>query len=504
MAISTAVPAGSVSRASGYQLKKGNFSTSTPYLPQKVVILAEANTANQGTIVNTPVEITSAAQAGAAYGYGSPMHAIARILFPASGTGIQVPVYAMAQTAAVSSTATVIVITITGTATANKTHYLRIAGRTSLDFSTYAINIVTGDTPTVQAGKWVAAINAVLGAPIIASNAAGVLTLTAKWTGASGAGLTAIPDTDGNNAGVTYVITSNTAGTGTPDIAAALAQFEDPWYTIVINSYGVTKLAELEAFNGIPDATNPTGRYSPMEFKPLVAIFGSTEPVSANIITITNNSARVPNVTNILAPAPTSAGMPYEAAANMAMLLANISQSTPHLTVAGKSYPDMPVPANNIIGNMSIYANRDSLRKNGSSTVILKDGKYQVQDLVTTYHPDGEVPLIFSEARYLMIDWNIKYGYGILEDSFLKDKAIVDDGQYTNVQDVVTPSAWKAVVFTYLDTIATLALIVDVQFSKDSVVVEIDPTNPNRFNTTFSYKRSGTAEIESTTVTVGF
>ena len=81
---------------------------------------------------------------------------------------------------------------------------------------------------------------------------------------------------------------------------------------------------------------------------------------------------------------------------------------------------------------------------------------------------------------------------------------IVRDGQYTTVQDVVTPAGWKAIVFTYLDTLETLALITDAKFSKDSVVVEIDSDNPNRFNTTFSYKRTGTTEIESTTVTVGF
>lgn len=504
MAISTAVPVEDVSRTSGYQLNKGNFSDATPYLPQKVVILAEANTANQGTIVNTPVQITTATQAGQTYGYGSPIHAIARILFPKTGTGIGgIPVFVMAQTAAVSSTATVIVLTITGTATKNKTHYLSVAGRRSLDFSNYTVNIVTGDTPTIVAGKYVAAINAVLGCPFTAANTAGVITLTAKWTGASGAGLTAVPDVNGDSAGLTYVITSNTGGTGSPDIAAALAQFE-PWYTLVINSYGTGVLSTLEIFNGIPDNQNPTGQYSPLTFKPFMAFFGNTDATVANLVTITDASARKPNVTNVLCPAPASAGMPYEAAANMLLLFAKVSQSTPHLTAAGQSYTDMPIPDTNLIGDMSIYVNRNLLKTKGSSTVTLKDGAYKVQDLVTTYHPDGENPLIFSECRYLVIDWNVKYGYGLLEDVNLKDKTIVADGQYTSVNDVVSPADWKAILFTYFDTLAQLGLINNPQFSKDSLVVEIDSINPNRFNTTFSYKRTGTAEIESTTVTVGF
>jgi len=507
MTISTAVPAGATSRTSGYQLNKGKFSDSSPYLPQKVVILAEANTANQSSIVNTPVQITTAASAGQKYGYGSPIHAIARILFPVSGAGVStVPVFVMAQTAAGSSTATVIVITITGTATKNKTHYLRIAGRESLDFSTYAVNIVTGDTPTIAAGKYVAAVNAVLGTPVIASNVAGVLTLTAKWTGASGTGLTAVPNVDGDTAGLTYVITSNTPGTGTPSIANALTYFEEPWYTLVLNSYGTagTTLADLEAFNGIPDNQSPTGRYAPQVFKPFLSFFGNNDATVANLVTITDAAARIPNVTHILCPAPGSSGMPYEGAANMLLLFANVANNKPHLTVAGQSYPDMPVPISNTIGEMSIYDNRNLLKSKGCSTVTLKNGAYKVQDLVCTYHPDGEIPLIFNEARYLNIDWNVKYGYGLLEDIFLKDKTIVADGQYTTVSDVVRPADWKAVLFTYFDQLATLGLITDPDFTKKSIVVEIDANNPNRFNVTLSYKRTGTTEIESTTVTVGF
>jgi phage tail sheath gpL-like len=504
MAISTAVPAGSISRTSGYQLNKGNFSTVQPYLPQQVVILGEANTSNQAALLTTPVQITSAAQAGQKYGYGSPIHSIARILFPQSGTGIAgVPVYVMAQAEASGATATVIVLTITGTATASKTHYLSIAGRKSLDAVNYAVNIVTGDTATVIAGKYVAAINAVLGSPVTATNTAGAITLTAKWKGATGAGLTAVPDVNGNAAGLTYAITSNTAGTGTPDIATALTQFEQ-WYTLVLNSYGTAKLADLEAFNGAPDNDNPSGRYSPDVFKPILSFFGSTESTVANLIAITDATARKSNVTNVLSPAPGSAGMPYEAAANMLMLFANVAQSQPHSTAAGKSYRDMPIPDTGLIGEMSIYANRDSLKKKGCSTVTLKDGAYKVQDLVTTYHPDGENPLVFSEARYLVIDWNVKYGYGILEDTFLKDKTIVGDDQYTTVQNVIKVSDWKAICFTYFDSLAELGLIRDPEFSKDSLQVEVDATNPNRFNTAFDYIRTGTAEVESTTATVGF
>lgn len=617
MAISTAIPSNDVSRTSGYQINKGNFSSATPYLPQQVVILAEANTANQGTIVTTPVQITSAAQAGATYGYGSPIHAIARQLFPNIGG---IPVWVMAQLAAGGATGTVIVWTITGQATTSKTHYINIAGRESVDFAPYSVNIVAGEMGDTIVTKYRDAVNAVLGAPVVATKSStsgtpgtssvafsatplsagqtvtlagltytstgattqaqlatafaslangattgggtgtgtysgaltgfatgtvtsntvvftavtvgpapagypvvqtgtgaaavitntagtypvGTLTLTSKWTGLTSADLTAVIDVNGNSVGLTYANTTTTFGAGTPSIATALTQFQSEWYTLVINSYGVSQLATLEAFNGVPDPINPTGQYLPMVFKPFMAFFGSTDPVASDLVAITDASARIPQVTNILCPAPSSGNMPYEVAAAMCLLFAVVSQSTPHLTVAGLSYPDITTPASNLIGDLSNYTNRNLLKSKGCSTVKLVNGQYQVQDPVTTYHPAGEVPLVFNEARYLVIDWNVKYGYTLLEIKHLRDKTIIADGQYTTVQNVVRPSDWKAILFGYFDTLASLALITDPAFSKASMVVEIDPTNPNRFNTTFSYKRTGTSEIESTTVTVGF
>lgn len=618
MAISTAVPANDVSRTSGYQLDKGNFSTGAPYLPQQVVILAEANNANQGTIITTPVQITSAAQAGQTYGYGSPIHAIARQLLPKIGG---IPVWVMAQLAASGATNTVIVWAISGAATANQTHYINIAGRETLDFAPYSVAIANGDTGDLIATKYFNAVNSVLGSPVTATHATiagtfgtssvlfgsagltaaqsltlagltytstgsttqaqlasafaslavgattgaatgtgtysgtltgfatgtvtsnavvftatvaapapagypvvatgtvaavtsitntagtyptGTLTLTTKWKGLTSADLTTTIDINGNASGVTYALSSTTPGAGSPSIANALTQFVSNWYTLVVNSYGVTQVPNLEAFNGIPDPVNPTGQYLPQVFLPFMAFFGSTDPVAADLVAITDAAGRIAQVTNILCPAPGSGVMPYEAAAAMCLLFANIAQSNPHLTVAGQSYVDIPTPATNLIGDLANYTNRNLLKSKGCSTVNLVNGAYQVQDLVTTYHPAGEIPLVFNEARYLNIDWNVKYGYKLLEIAHLRDKTIVADGQVTNVQNVIRPTDWKAILYTYMDTLAALALINDPAFSKSTIVVEIDPNNPNRFNTTLSYKRTGTAEIESTTVTVGF
>lgn len=623
MGISTAVSSADVSRTSGYQLNKGNFNVNAPNLPQQIVILAEANDANQGTIVTTPVQITSAAQAGQIYGYGSPIHHISRILFPQRSTGVgAIPVFVMAQLAPGGATAQVFTIAITGTSTANMSHAAIINGRASVDLAPYNVNIVIGDTPDLIATKYYNAINAVLGAPVIATKTTttgtatastvvfsataltagqsvgvaaliytstagttqaqlaaafaslsagattgpgtstgtysgaltgfnsgavtsgttviftsttvginspvttnigggatapavtsvagtaptGSLILTSKWLGLTAASLNIGFDVSAGLSGISYAVTNSAAGSGAPSIATAISQFQSNWYTTVINSYGTNQLATLEAFNGIPSNTAPTGQYEPQIFMPLMAFFGSTDPVAANLVTITDAMARVSQVTNVLCPAPASLGFPWEAAANMVTVFCPIAQSKPYLTAAGQAYPDMPIPSTGLIGDMSNYTNRNLLKSKGCSTVMLVNGAYQIQDLITTYHPTGEVPLIFNECRYLNIDWNIYYGYNLLQIANVNDKVLVADGLVTDVDgsDVISPAAWKAILFTFFDALEKSCLITNAAFSKTSLVVEIDSQNPNRFNVTFSYQRTGTAEIESTTVTVGF
>lgn len=271
MAISTAIPGNDVSRTSGYQLNKGNFSTTEPYLPQQIVILAEANTANQGTIVTTPVQITSAAQAGQTYGYGSPIHAIARQLFPKIGS---IPVWVMAQLAAGGSSATVINWAFSGAATKNITHYLNIAGRESLDFAPYSVAVAIGDTGDVIATKFFNAVNAVLGSPVIATK-----TTIAGTFGTSSVAFNATSLTAGQTvtlAGLTYTSTATTtqaqlatafaslangattgAGTGTGTYSGALTGFATG--TVTSSTVVFTATVAAPAPTGYPVVQTGTG-----------------------------------------------------------------------------------------------------------------------------------------------------------------------------------------------------------------------------------------------------
>lgn len=498
--MSDAVGSERVSRIVGYKFSKGDFRETSPNLPQRIAILSEANTANQSGLSTDGVEVTSAQQAGELYGYGSPIHMIMRILRPVSGSrvgGIPTIVYAQAEPG--GAAAKVMILTPTGTATASTTHYVKIAGRSGIDGGSYAINVTLGDNVAAITAKIYNAVNAVLGAPVIAVDNSTDVEFTTKWAGLTANDVTVTVDDNGTPAGITYAVVVDTAGSGSPTVTAALNKFGEEWVTIGVNGYGLNTdiMAELEAFNGIPDPDAPTGRYAGEIMKPFIAITGTTADDSSAV-----TDARKANVTIAMAPAPLSSGLHFEAAANMCCLFARQAQDNPHLDVSGQFYPDMPTPTS--IGSMASYSNRDAFVKKGLSTVNLVAGKYQVMDFVTTYHPVGEIPPQYRYCRNLNIDFNVRYGYYLLEQINVVDHAIANNNDIVSASNVIKPKQWKQIVDNYADDLELRALIVDSEFMQDSITVDISVDNPDRLEVFFRYKRSGYTRIVSTTAEAGF
>lgn len=495
-----AVGSENISTIVGYLLAKGDFSESSPNLPQRIVILAEANHANQTSLDTDAKEITSAQQAGTLYGYGSPIHRAISILRPNGSTGIGgIPTIVIPQAEATGATYQVLRITPTGVATGNGTHKLIICGRKGMEAVFYNININTGDTTDDITAKIEDVINAVLGAPVIAISTDYYATLTSKWKGLTAHEINVDIDTGSSDLGISYAVSEITAGSGTPSIATALAQFGSAWNTIVINGYGTQSdiMDALEAFNGIPDPEAPTGRYAGIIMKPFIALTGSTAEDPSSI-----TDGRLNDVTIAICPAPLSACFSIEAAANMCLRFARCSQDTPELDVQDWYYPDMPAPT--AIGLMADYAERDRMVKIGCSTVDLVAGVYQVKDFVTTYHPIGETPPQFRYCRNLMLDFNVRYSYYLLEQLYVVDHLIANDNAIVNRAKVIKPKQWKGILYQLAASLELRGLIVDKEFMKANIVVRLSTSNPDRLDTTFKYKRSGFVRISSTTAVAGF
>ena len=505
--ISDAVGSERVSRVVGYKLTTGNFQNVTPNLPQRIAIIGEANNANQATITNQPREITSAQQAGEIYGFGSPIHMMMRILRPISGDGVGgIPTVVYPQLEAVSAVARVDEIAITGTATANAVHTIVIGGRRNVDGQSYNFTVSKGDTPTIIGEKMADAVNNVLGCPFIATEDAGTVTLTSKCRGEVMNQIYIYVDKNDSDAGMTYVGTQETASTGLnlAGVSSSLALFGENWNTIVVNGYNdnADVIEALQDFNGIPDPTNPTGRFQGIIMKPFIAFTGTVDPTIESLISTYSGYRN--EVTVALCCTPNSPAAPFEGAANYAAVWSRIAQDNPNLDIAGKFLPDMPVPSNNDIGDFASYNNRDLAAKNGISTVTLEQGRYRVQDFVTTYHPAGDLTPQFRYVRNLNLDFNVRFGYYLLEQINVVDHSLANDSDTVTANNVLKPKQWKGILFSYADDLARRNLIVEPSFMKDSILVGISATNPDRIETFFRYKRSGFVRIASTTAEAGF
>lgn len=488
-----------ITRLTAFEVLPGNFSTNTPNLPIQIAIQAEANDDFQSIIdPTTPVQVTNIQEVAALAGWGSPIYQAAKEIF-IGNQGI--PVFIYPQAKAIGATPKVMHVACTGTASNNGTHYVTIAGRNNVGGQSYSIGILQGDTSTIIHQKITDTVNNVLGSPMKASNYGYYSSLQSKHSGLTAQDITVSVDTNGNDLNLSYAVTTYSSGAGTPDVSASLALFGNRWITHVINGYGLVTsiMNQYESFNGVPViGSNPsTGRYLPTVFKPFFAFSGF---VSETVGTITDTHLN--QVTLVTCPAPLSKGLPIEAAANYCLLHALCMQNTPHLDIIGQSYPDMPTP--NAIGAMASWEQRNIQVKEGSSTVDLVGGRYQIQDPVTTYHPVGEIPPQFRYIRNLGIDWNTRFTYMILEGLFVLDHVIYNDSDVPGVDKFVQPKSWKSKLSQMAKDMVTRGLWVDAQFTIDSIRVSISTVNPDRFKTSFSYKRSGVVRQSDTEATAGF
>lgn len=499
-AISTAIGLNHVSAITGYEVKGSLAGIKAGNLPQRIGIIAESNTANQ-TGLPSSLEFTSAKEVGDLFGYGSPAHMIARILRPLSGDklgGIPTIIYPVLEAA--GATASVITIGITGTATKNATHNLVIAGRDQIDGDSYSFAVEIGDAAAEISQKMADAVNNILSSPVIGSVVTDDAVFTTKWLGVTAADLTVTIETNDNAAGITYSEDANVDGAGAPSISTALAAIGDSWDTIIVNAIGSdsTTLDALEAWNG--NVNDQTGRFVPTVFKPAVCLVGSLLTTLAGLTAITD--ARKLEMTNVICPAPGSPAFSFEAAANVAFIYAPIAQDTPHSDPYLENYPDMPIGTT--IGDFADTSKRDALIKVGCSTIKEVGGKYQIVDLVTTYHPDNEpqTATIFRYVRDLVgIDWNVKYKYALIEQIYVTGKTLVEDGKVVKAPNTISPKRWTSILSSQLAPQLELdALSADADYMKESIQVQIGELNANRFETAFKIKRTGIARVQPTTV----
>jgi hypothetical protein len=153
------------------------------------------------------------------------------------------------------------------------------------------------------------------------------------------------------------------------------------------------------------------------------------------------------------------------------------------------------------------YIERDSLLKTGISNLEPKTtGNYNIGDLVTLYHPQGQNNPLFRYDRDITLIGNIGYDLKTVFNNSEEWKSIIivsenittDNDSARSIKDI------KATLDTRLRLYGKNAWIADVDKAIENSAVQIDNTNPNRFNINPSFELSGVGRIFDIVNFVGF
>lgn len=455
-----------------------NAGTTALNLPVKIALMAQGNSA--ATFGTDPVQVFSAQQVADILGTGSPGHLAALELFPIYGNGvgsIPVTLYPMDGGSAASAGT----ITPLADQTEQASYVVTIS-----EISTDSFVLAAGATVADFTAAITAAINAVPEMPVIAADGTTVVNLTAKWQGTTGNEIF-VKVTSTNANASTFTIVQPTAGAGEPDIDGPLALLQDNWETIIVHTLGesTTAIDKIE--------TAGLARWGETQKVPFVSYYGSGGSTYATEITVPtakrgyfcNVKISVPGCKNLSFVIASAAVREIAKTQNDGKKFANDYGELKLTTLTAGARADQ-----------WSYSERENLVQNGVSTTYLKDGVVALLDVVTFYHPVGNVIAELSRVvaihKLMTILYNLK---AIFDSDNWKSKPLVTDNSFSTNTEAKRPKDAKTEVNLMLDRLEKSAIVVESKASAKLTIVTINGTNPNRLDIQLFPKVSGSINI---------
>ena len=394
-------------------------------LPRKGLIMGTYLPANTGITNYTPALVTSPAQAGATYGFGSMIHRMVIAFFAGMATaGNQIPLYVSpdSETNISGAAAATGTLTITVSSPLGGTYALYI------DNIPYLVPIPASPTPTPTsiAAAVSAAVNADPNCPVTSAPVAGVITFTAKSKGLWGNYITLalnLGASDASISGVTSVFVAMTSGAGTNSVSvtAALAALGSndganaAGFTDIVHGYHQDQavITLIGTYGGLGNTAG--GLYSATVHKPFRClggdtVAGSTGFTNLQALSLANNQDR----TNGIVWAPGSMTHPEEIAANAMGYMASINsvraeQMYVGAILAGVDPGNVAAAAGTRLTD--VKANRTLAVASGISPTQAQGGYLTLLNVITFYNPTN-VPATsngYREMRNISILQNILY-----------------------------------------------------------------------------------------------
>lgn len=365
-------------------------------------------------------------------------------------------------------------ITITGAATESGVLSLYVAN------TRVRAVVVRGATPTEVATAIMAAVNAA-GLSVVATSAAGVVTLTCKWSGESGNDIALQLNRLGRNngevtpAGLTVTLVAMKQGAGSPEVAEALAALGDESFEFICAPW--TDAASLDAWKELMDDSN--GRWS--WAKQLYGhVYTAKRGTLGKLVAfgVTRND---PHATIYGFEAACPDPFWRMAAAYAARTAVFISADVARPTQTGEMTGIAPAPA----GERFTLTERQSLLTHGIATGFYSGGAQRIERGITTYQlnafgqPDDSY--LDSESLHQSA-YVINYLKSVVTSKYGRHKLANDGTRFGSGQAIVTPNVIRGEMIACYYALERLGIVENAEAFAENLIVERSATNPNRLN----------------------
>lgn len=503
MAITKSLDVSAIASATSVSVKQKNQQNSANLRPEMIVCIGQAQTGKTVTTNELFLGSGNADDVGTLFGYGSPLHRMARKLYPRAGNGSKVDTYFMAVPAPTTSSAEVKTLTVAATNNVKKSvkGYIvlddlifeaaaDVAGKVatiyhnnpakdprnvalnSFEKTTIPFALTKGMSANEAASAIKEALEDYLEIPFTLELADAVLTMTAKWKGSDSLFNLKIVGEDGEvidstTYGVTFTIARETesAGVGSiPDEALAKMD-EELGVTRVVSQYANdTVLDKLkEKFEGFHDGliAQYVICYSAIQAPESSTVEGTWDVQSL----LSQGNARRDDSINV----------------QLVGDMGNLRKLT--------------------------YQERNRLAKAGFSNIVKKsDGSHLLMDLISFYHPVGKSNPLFRFDRDITVIGNIAYDFmsTFRDSNEWKSVILVGANDITTNPAARSLKDVKAAVNTRISLLGLAGLIANYAEAQKETEVEFDSNNPNRININPKFDLTGVGRIFDITNFIGF
>lgn len=343
--------------------------------------------------------------------------------------------------------------------------------------------VASGATPAEVGAALAAAVTAA-DLPVSAVNAAGVVTLTCKWSGESGNDIALQVNRLGRNngestpAGLTVALSAMAGGAGSPEVAGLLASLGDEPFEFICSPWtDATSLNAWQEFMG-----DSAGRWSWVKqlYGHLYAAKrGTVGQLVAFGVTRNDQHATIHGF-------EPSCPDPFwrVAAAYAARTAVYISADPARPTQTGELTGIAPAPA----GERFTLTERQSLLTHGIATASFSGGVQRIERGITTYQrnaydqPDDSY--LDSESLHQSA-YVISYLKSVITSKYGRHKLANDGTRFGAGQAIVTPNVIRGELMASYYALERLGIVENSDAFAQYLIVERSATNPNRLDVLF-------------------